>query len=262
MFLLEIINVSHLLRFLVRSRPSLLYGAHKRKIMCVVVFVFVRIGHHSTSDDSSAYRSVDEVSYWDQKDHPISRLRSFMQDKDWWNDEEEKKWMKESRTKVVPMTSLCIVALLYLSWMIMIGCCRLWKRFSAPKRRRNRVPIYFLLTSFRKWLRHLKNSWKKWRNTWRNTANIIHWAATSPGNNKSVPAVSSRVTTHEQVPSHLSLSYCGSFCLNLTWLHWNSWSNEWNTVGTCYFKFSTSHNYNWTLPKFVVIRVLQLIMVI
>ena len=188
MFLLEIIKVSRLLRFLVRSRPSLLYGAHKRKIMCLVVFVFVRIGHHSTSDDSSAYRSVDEVSYWDQKDHPISRLRSFMQDKDWWNDEEEKKWMKESRTKVVPMTSLCIVALLCLSWMIMIGCCRLWKRFSEPKRRRNRVPIYFSLTSFRKWLHHLKNSWKKWRNTWRNTANIIHWAATSPGNNKSVPA--------------------------------------------------------------------------
>lgn len=32
-----------------------------------------RIGHHSTSDDSSAYRSVDEVRYWDQKDHPITR---------------------------------------------------------------------------------------------------------------------------------------------------------------------------------------------
>ena len=35
--------------------------------------MFFRIGHHSTSDDSSAYRSVDEVRYWDQKDHPINR---------------------------------------------------------------------------------------------------------------------------------------------------------------------------------------------
>ena len=35
---------------------------------------FCRIGHHSTSDDSSAYRSVDEVRYWDQRDHPITRL--------------------------------------------------------------------------------------------------------------------------------------------------------------------------------------------
>ena len=25
-----------------------------------------RIGHHSTSDDSSAYRSVDEIKYWEQ----------------------------------------------------------------------------------------------------------------------------------------------------------------------------------------------------
>ena len=62
--------------------------------------VLCRIGHHSTSDDSSAYRSVDEVTYWDQKDHPISRLRFYMLNQNWWNDELEKKWMKESRTRV------------------------------------------------------------------------------------------------------------------------------------------------------------------
>ncbi|CAH1264193.1 BCKDHA [Branchiostoma lanceolatum] len=37
-----------------------------------------RIGHHSTSDDSTAYRSVDEVNYWDKQDHPIGRLRHYM----------------------------------------------------------------------------------------------------------------------------------------------------------------------------------------
>ena len=46
------------------------------------------------------YRSVDEVTYWDQKDHPISRLRFYMLNQNWWNDELEKKWMKESRTRV------------------------------------------------------------------------------------------------------------------------------------------------------------------
>jgi len=45
-----------------------------------------RIGHHSTSDDSTAYRSVDEVRYWDERDHPISRLRHYMVAKNWWND--------------------------------------------------------------------------------------------------------------------------------------------------------------------------------
>ncbi|OPJ68011.1 hypothetical protein AV530_019927 [Patagioenas fasciata monilis] len=39
---------------------------------------FYCIGHHSTSDDSSAYRSVDEVHHWDQQDHPIARLRRFL----------------------------------------------------------------------------------------------------------------------------------------------------------------------------------------
>ena len=36
---------------------------------------FHRIGHHSTSDDSSVYRSLKEVNYWDKEDHPIGRLR-------------------------------------------------------------------------------------------------------------------------------------------------------------------------------------------
>lgn len=60
-----------------------------------------RIGHHSTSDDSSAYRSVDEVSYWDKEDHPIGRLRHYLINQNWWNEQEEKEWMKESRKKVL-----------------------------------------------------------------------------------------------------------------------------------------------------------------
>ena len=34
-----------------------------------------RVGHHSTSDDSSAYRSMSEVKYWKDVDSPINRLR-------------------------------------------------------------------------------------------------------------------------------------------------------------------------------------------
>lgn len=37
--------------------------------------VLFRQGHHSTSDDSSRYRSVDEVNMWKNTDHPISRFR-------------------------------------------------------------------------------------------------------------------------------------------------------------------------------------------
>ncbi len=60
-----------------------------------------RIGHHSTSDDSSAYRSVDEVRLWHQKDHPISRLRKFMEHKKWWNDDYEKSWKEEAKRQVM-----------------------------------------------------------------------------------------------------------------------------------------------------------------
>lgn len=60
-----------------------------------------RIGHHSTSDDSSVYRSVDEVNYWDKEDHPITRLRSFMVSKGYWDEKSEKEWMKESKQRVL-----------------------------------------------------------------------------------------------------------------------------------------------------------------
>jgi len=59
-----------------------------------------RIGHHSTSDDSSAYRSIDEVRYWDQKGHPISRFAAYLVKKGLWNDAKEKEWKETSRKEV------------------------------------------------------------------------------------------------------------------------------------------------------------------
>lgn len=60
-----------------------------------------RIGHHSTSDDSSAYRSVDEVRYWDKHDHPIGRLRKYMLRQGYWNEEKEQAWMKKSKQMIL-----------------------------------------------------------------------------------------------------------------------------------------------------------------
>jgi 2-oxoisovalerate dehydrogenase E1 component alpha subunit len=60
-----------------------------------------RIGHHSTSDDSTAYRSVDEVRYWHQKDHPITRLRKYMERESWWSEEQEKDWKETSKRRVM-----------------------------------------------------------------------------------------------------------------------------------------------------------------
>jgi len=60
-----------------------------------------RIGHHSTSDDSSAYRSVDEVRYWDQKGHPIARFGNYLRSKGLWDDQQEKGWKDSSRKQVM-----------------------------------------------------------------------------------------------------------------------------------------------------------------
>jgi len=60
-----------------------------------------RIGHHSTSDDSSRYRTVAEVDAWRQNHHPIPRLRNYVVKKGWWNENEETSFLKETRKEVL-----------------------------------------------------------------------------------------------------------------------------------------------------------------
>jgi len=60
-----------------------------------------RIGHHSTSDDSSAYRSVDEVRTWNERDHPITRFYKYIESKGIWSEAQEKEWKDDSRKQVL-----------------------------------------------------------------------------------------------------------------------------------------------------------------
>ncbi|KZT27367.1 hypothetical protein NEOLEDRAFT_1240323 [Neolentinus lepideus HHB14362 ss-1] len=48
-----------------------------------------RVGHHSTSDDSFAYRSRSEVEDKKRIDNPITRFRLFMESQGWWSKDEE-----------------------------------------------------------------------------------------------------------------------------------------------------------------------------
>uniref|UniRef100_A0A915N5D4 2-oxoisovalerate dehydrogenase subunit alpha n=1 Tax=Meloidogyne javanica TaxID=6303 RepID=A0A915N5D4_MELJA len=50
-----------------------------------------RLGHHSTSDDSSAYRSADEVKEWTELDLPILRYRRFLEILESFNNAEKVK---------------------------------------------------------------------------------------------------------------------------------------------------------------------------
>ncbi|XP_014274216.1 2-oxoisovalerate dehydrogenase subunit alpha, mitochondrial [Halyomorpha halys] len=59
-----------------------------------------RMGHHSTSDDSSAYRSNEEVETW-QKFNPVERFRKYLESKNLWNEDQEKKCVEESKANVL-----------------------------------------------------------------------------------------------------------------------------------------------------------------
>ncbi|CAK1541938.1 unnamed protein product [Leptosia nina] len=60
-----------------------------------------RVGHHSTSDDSTAYRSLEEIQKWTSDENPVQKLRLYLERKGLWNEESEKSLIKESRDFVV-----------------------------------------------------------------------------------------------------------------------------------------------------------------
>lgn len=60
-----------------------------------------RRGHHSTSDDSTRYRSLSEIEHWHKELDPLTRVRNYMQDQGWWNDEDEQNLRDSERLKAL-----------------------------------------------------------------------------------------------------------------------------------------------------------------
>ncbi|KAJ5247690.1 hypothetical protein N7468_002673 [Penicillium chermesinum] len=56
-----------------------------------------RVSHHSTSDDSFAYRARVEVEDWKRRDNPIIRLRKWLENKGLWNEDMEKETRDQLR---------------------------------------------------------------------------------------------------------------------------------------------------------------------
>lgn len=48
-----------------------------------------RVGHHSTSDDSSKYRPLNEIEYWKTERSPVNRFRKWVERNGWWSDKDE-----------------------------------------------------------------------------------------------------------------------------------------------------------------------------
>jgi 2-oxoisovalerate dehydrogenase E1 component alpha subunit len=60
-----------------------------------------RVSHHSTSDDSFAYRAKAEVEDWKRRDNPIARLRKWLEQKGIWDGEKEKVLRSQARKSVL-----------------------------------------------------------------------------------------------------------------------------------------------------------------
>ena len=60
-----------------------------------------RRGHHSTSDDSTRYRSVTEIKMWEEHYDPVKRFRKFIEHKGWWSEEEEQEAKDKERVNVL-----------------------------------------------------------------------------------------------------------------------------------------------------------------
>ncbi len=53
-------------------------------------FMSYRVSHHSTSDDSFAYRTRSETESWRVKDNPLVRLRKWLENNGLWDEKLEK----------------------------------------------------------------------------------------------------------------------------------------------------------------------------
>lgn len=60
-----------------------------------------RLGHHSTSDDSTRYRSIHEIKEWQEKNDPLTRFRLYMEQRGWWDADKERAVRDEERVAVI-----------------------------------------------------------------------------------------------------------------------------------------------------------------
>lgn len=75
-------------------------GTGKTKPVLIEAMTY-REGHHSTSDDSTTYRKVDEIKQWKEKSNPVMRLRRYMTAKGWWTPEMEAEVVARERKAVL-----------------------------------------------------------------------------------------------------------------------------------------------------------------
>lgn len=59
--------------------------------------LYHRLGHHSTSDDSLAYRGKEDIEKWLNQNSPIVRLKNHLIAKGHWSEQEDAQFREETR---------------------------------------------------------------------------------------------------------------------------------------------------------------------
>lgn len=59
------------------------------------------MGHHSTSDDSTAYRGREEIESWTRQNNPINRFKKYLIRKDWWSEGEDDSFRDQIRKVIL-----------------------------------------------------------------------------------------------------------------------------------------------------------------
>ncbi|KAK8488997.1 hypothetical protein V6N11_021006 [Hibiscus sabdariffa] len=60
-----------------------------------------RVGHHSTSDDSTKYRPADEIEWWRMARDPVTRFRKWIETNGWWGSEAESQLRSSIRNQLL-----------------------------------------------------------------------------------------------------------------------------------------------------------------
>ncbi|OTF83043.1 hypothetical protein BLA29_012029, partial [Euroglyphus maynei] len=63
-----------------------------------------RLSHHSTSDDSSVYRSDVEVKSMKESSHPLNRIEKLLRRYNAFDEQEEKEWRDKNRKEMIILT--------------------------------------------------------------------------------------------------------------------------------------------------------------
>jgi len=60
-----------------------------------------RVGHHTTSDDSTKYRPANEIEWWRVARDPVARFRKWLENNGWWNARAESELINNLRQQVI-----------------------------------------------------------------------------------------------------------------------------------------------------------------